>query len=53
VFWIIATVVLAAAVTYEFLQSLNRFNTLTRDDAPNSSKPAPAPRANLTTPLLL
>jgi len=48
VFWIIATVVLAAAVTYEFLQSLNRFNALTRDDVPNSLKPAPAPRANLT-----
>jgi hypothetical protein len=42
VFWIIATVVLTAAVTYEFLQSLNRFNALTRDDVPNASKPTPA-----------
>ena len=48
-FWIIATVVLAAAATYEFLQSLNRFNALTRDDVSDSSKPAAAPRADLTT----
>jgi len=53
VFWIIATAVLVAAVTYELLQSLNRFNALTRDDVPHPSKPAPAPRANLTPPLLL
>ena len=52
-FWIIATVVLVAAVIYEFLQSLNRFNALTRDDVPNPSEPARAPRVKLTPPLLL
>jgi len=31
-FWIIATAVLATAITYEALEALNRFAALTRDD---------------------
>ncbi len=44
---------LAAAVTYEVVQSLNRFANLTRDDIPNSEKQSQNARANRTAPLLL
>jgi hypothetical protein len=52
VFWTIAPLI-AAAVTYELLQSLNRFANLTRDDIPKSEKQSQNTRANLTAPLLL
>ena len=51
-FWIIALLI-AAAVTYEALQSLNRFAALTRDDVPKSEKQAQSASPNLTAPLLL
>ena len=51
-FWIIATVVLATAITYEALQALNRFAALTRDDI-STQKQSQKARANITTPLVL
>jgi hypothetical protein len=51
VFWTIAPLI-AAAVTYELLQSLNRFAALTRDDIP-TQKQSHDRRPNLTSPLLL
>jgi hypothetical protein len=44
---------LAAAVTYEAFQSLNRFAALTRDDVPKAEKRAQSASPNLTAPLLL
>jgi hypothetical protein len=44
---------LAAAVTYELLQSLNRFAALSRDDIPKSEKQSHDRSPNLTSPLLL
>jgi hypothetical protein len=44
---------LAAAVAYEAVQSLNRFAALTREDIPKSEKQSQNARANLTAPLLL
>lgn len=53
-FWIIAFLVVVAAVTYEAFQALNRFAALTRDDIRKSKKQSQEqPRANLTSPLLL
>jgi hypothetical protein len=44
---------LAAAVAYEAVQSLNRFANLTRDDIPKVQKQSQPTSANLTSPLLL
>jgi hypothetical protein len=44
---------LAAAITYEAVQSLNRFANLTRDDVPKSEKRSQNARGNLTASLLL
>jgi hypothetical protein len=54
VVWIIAVLVVAAAVAYEALQALNRFAALTRDDIRKAEKQShEQPRATLTSPLLL
>jgi hypothetical protein len=54
VFWIIAFLVVVAAVAYEALQALNRFAALTRDDIPTRERRShEQPRTNLTSPLLL
>jgi hypothetical protein len=44
---------LAAAVTYELLQSLDRFAALTRDDIRTTEKRSEQPVSRLTSPLLL
>ena len=52
-FWIIAVLVVIAAVAYEAFQALNRFACLTRDDIPKSQKQSHTARPKLTSPLLL
>lgn len=52
-FWIIAVLVVIAAVAYEAFQALSRFAALTRDDVPNPGKRSQERQARLSSPMLL
>ena len=52
-FWIIAVLVVVAAVAYEAFQALNRFAALTCDDIPNAETRSQETPARLTSPMLL